>query len=403
MASSLPCAATFCSSRRSLQAKGVVFADESGKKWVRYSSSGINVAYEGVFYPRLDTISCEPFPQQVVGIEHSKYPLFYQFIGALAQDGPPPNSLLVIPQSLTNASGIPLRICAPEGPHSKYALKVGYLMQFLFLSDPSYYFRQLCQLFSCPDEVCSFFPVQFDRLLSVRETSNAVSVAFGRAAIWTELVVALQLHKCFIGKKLVGTDLGKVAVFQPSQASEDPPTKVLLDLFAGCTDSLGELGWCVAQLARIAQHLPRKQWCALWGLVSEKHRNDEPMWQSAYSSMQQLQKSKLVGAFVQGDDIFRPNPNITVLRVSACICPLTCELYTTTLSQLAASGDANSFSTFLGTMEVVLEGTSRGVVARVLYLWGNNSLLSKSPSLSNGSEIANAQRLLQFSIAMSWR
>ena len=226
--------------------------------------------------------------------ELSKYPPFFQFIDNLAQDGPPNNKLVVLPQALTNASNIPSHLFSHKGPHSKYALKVGCLMQFLFLSDPNHYFRELCGLFSGPDEVCSFFRVLFDCHPPAHETSKAIAVAFGRIANWTELVVALQLYKCFTGKNLVGTDLGKVAVFEPSPMTQHPPTEELFDLLADATASTEECGRCVAQLMRITAHLPRKQWCSLWGLVCEKHCDDEHLWHSVYSSMHQLQKSSLL-------------------------------------------------------------------------------------------------------------
>ena len=76
---------------------------------------------------------------------------------------------------------------------------------------------------------------------------------------------------------------------------------------------------------------------------------------------------------------------------------MTCELYASTFSQLSNGLDTNLFGIFLGRMEVALEGTPRGVLTRVLECWEG-----KRPLLRRGSEIVNAQRLLQFSITMNW-
>ena len=328
-------------------------------------------------------------------MQRFKYAAFYEFLGFIAQTVPRP---VTIPRGLFHPNSIPPRFFTQEGPYSGHAARVGCLMQLLFLPEPTVYFRNLCTLFSCSDDVSTFFRVQCVRPPPSPQVSQAVVSTFGCVDDWIELVVALELHRCYnVGGSLISC-LQKVEVFTASKINMDPPIHAIMTVLDQSTTFFRDQGKCFAELIRISKNQSQAQRFAMWRMVDGRHRAVEQFWDGARCSLEMMQRDKTVGAFISHGDLLAPNPNSTLLRVGLRVCPMTVELITKTFSRLASAGENQcAFSEFLTTIQSVLDGEAPYVVKRTLTCWEKSD-----PSLDYGAQNANAQRLLQFSLAHNW-
>lgn len=318
----LPCAATFDmgpTRKVSDVRSGWVYEDTIGKKWaVPYR--GDPVPFGQVFRVVYDATSKQPPPQCVVDTEHLKYTRFYECLERVAREGLSDVLAITVETMLDDRYNVPPRFLVPEGPHSSYASKVGYLMQFLLLSDPKHYFRELCALFPSSNDVSSFFPIPIGWLRDA--TASKVSAAFACVGNWTELLMALQLQN----RSNHGMDcLAHLDEVDDFEGCLGIPSATILKLFAQATPSPMEQGKCVAQLMRIGQSLSPLERNTLWRDVDEAHHNGGPFWESVRSSVQKLQRKRLLGAIVKKSDV--DPSNLMLLRVGARVCSQTCKLY----------------------------------------------------------------------------
>ena len=103
------------------------------------------------------------------------------------------------------------------------------------------------------------------------------------------------------------------------------------------------------------------------------------------------------GAIVSKSDLFDHARNLTLLRVGARMCPLTCKLIAATFEDLMSVKGPHlaDFPTFLATMQDTPLGVPAATCWHILGLFEETNASPKN-------QVENAQHLLRFSINCDW-
>ena len=380
----LPYAATYYTSRsrQAVRMRGWVFED-ANKAMMVVSSLGEIVPLEGVFDVNLDGASTQAPPQCVIDEELAKFGVFYKLLESVSTNGL--REPRIVRVQFGDTVKIPPRFFAKKGTHSD-AVKVGFLMQFLFQPDPAHYFHKLRTLFPSPADVLTFFPIQFDGIVLGPTVSQAISTAFSCAVGWNEIVLAVTLQSTFNPTTPLDAELWRVRDLQAGGAPDS--IKVLLSHFADLPPDV--CGRCVAQLMRIAQTLPPTVRNNMWREVCETHGDNEPFWEGVRSALCRMQER--VGAVVSKSDLFGVGQPLALLRAGARVCPRTRDLLAATFADLI---DGPQLAAFLTVMLKALLVVPTPTRMHILRLFAETNVSPKQV-------VANAQCLLCFSIHFGW-